>query len=285
MSGLERSTAPAARAVTLACAILTSAYVSLVAATPARAASSPWVPAPESQVRLIAGGGGQEPLVAGVEIRLSPGWKTYWRSPGDAGGVPPYFDWSGSENVASPQVLFPAPKRYTDKAGDSIGYKEHVVLPVRITPGAAGAPVAMRLKLEFGICREICIPAEAQLSLDLPAGGAGPAPSELAAALARVPGDAKLPALRKSEARLSGDKPQIILEAEYPTGETHADVFVEGPDGVYVPMARAAGQTGNVHRFEIDIANGADPADIKGKTLTVTLTGDSGQAEARFKAE
>lgn len=259
----------------------------MLAAVPAtgHAAESVWVQAPESQVRLIAGGGGTEPVVAGVEIRLSPGWKTYWRSPGDAGGVPPYFDWSASENVASTQVQYPAPKRYTDKAGDSIGYKEHVVLPVRITPRDAGAAIALRLKLEYGICREICIPAETQLSLDLPAGGAGPAPAGITAALARVPGEAKLPALRKAEAMLSGDKPKIIIEAEYVPGETHADVFVEGPDGVYVPMAQVVGQTGNVHRFEIDVANGGDPADIKGKTLTVTLTGDSGQAEARFKAE
>lgn len=256
-------------------------------APPARAAESAWVPAPESQVRLIAGGGGREPVVAGIEMRLAPGWKTYWRSPGDAGGVPPYFDWSASKNIAASQVLYPAPKRSTDKAGDSIGYKEHVVFPVRITAAEAGGPMAIRLKLEYGICREICIPAEALLALDIPAGGGGAVPAEIGAALARVPGESKsaLPALRKAEARLSGDKPRIVIEAEYAPGETHADLFVEAPDGVYVPMARLAGQTGNVRRFEIDIANGADPADIKGKPLTVTLTGDNGQAEASFKAE
>lgn len=249
--------------------------------------ASAWVAAAESHVRLIAGGGGKEPLVAGIEMRLSPGWKTYWRSPGDAGGVPPNFDFSGSENVIETNVLYPAPKRYTDKAGDTIGYKDTVIFPVRVTKRDGGGGAALRLKLEFGICREICIPAELQLALDIGASGAGPLPQELVASLARVPGEAKtpLPALRKAEAALSGDKPRLVIEAEFAAGETHGDVFVEAPDGVFVPMARATAGTGNVRRFEIDLGAGADPADVKGKLLTVTLVGDKGQAVDRFKAE
>lgn len=268
-----------------------SALCLLLAAAPAHAGgelASAWVAAPESQVRLIAGGGGKDALVAGVEMRLSPGWKTYWRNPGDAGGVPPYFDWSASRNVASAAVLYPAPKRYSDKAGDSIGYKEHLVLPVRVEAGERGGAVAVRLKLEYGICREICIPAEAQLALDVPAGGAGPLPPELAAALAKVPGEGAsgLPSLRKAESVLTGDKPHIVLEAVFAPGETHGDAFVEAPDGAYVPMARATDLPGGARRFEIDLAGGgADANDLKGKSLTVTLVGEKGQAMARFKAE
>src|SRR6185503_19169941 len=79
---------------------------------------SQWVDGHNSGGRVISGGG-----IAGVELELPEGWKTYWRYPGEAGGVAPVFDWSQSTNLESAQVLYPAPKRFTDKSGDTIGYK------------------------------------------------------------------------------------------------------------------------------------------------------------------
>ena len=71
-------------------------------------------------------------LRAGVEIRLDAGWKTYWRDPGDS-GVPPTFDFSGSDNVKSVTVQWPAPERFPDGAGgNSIGYVGRVILPLRM---------------------------------------------------------------------------------------------------------------------------------------------------------
>ena len=46
--------------------------------------------------------------MAGLSLTLSPGWKTYWRSPGEA-GIPPLFDWSGSDNIASVRLHWPSP--------------------------------------------------------------------------------------------------------------------------------------------------------------------------------
>ncbi len=112
---------------------------------------------------------------------MADGWKTYWRNPGDAGGVPPYFDWAGSENLAGAKVLFPAPSRLKDASGDSVGYKKVVVLPVEVTAKDPAKPVTFKLAMEFGVCREICVPAEAKLSLAMPAAGV-PLPAVLAAA-------------------------------------------------------------------------------------------------------
>ena len=99
--------------------------------------ASTWSEGYNSKARLLAGTaqrpGGQVRIVAGVEISMADGWKTYWRNPGDAGGVPPYFDWAGSENVAAVKVLYPAPSRMADASGESIGYKKAVVLPVEVT--------------------------------------------------------------------------------------------------------------------------------------------------------
>ena len=121
-------------------------------AAPAFAATSPWVKGEKTKARLISGraanadGGG---LFAFVDIALEPGWKTYWRTPGDAGGLPPTFDWSKSTNVAATVVKFPAPELFTDKSGNTIGYKDGVTLPVALTLKDAGQPAT--LKIELGV--------------------------------------------------------------------------------------------------------------------------------------
>ena len=80
--------------------------------SPARALESPWVTGAQADTRLLADHAANAPVRAGVEIKLKAGWKTYWRYPGDA-GVPPRFDWSGSENLAADDgVVGPKTWRY-----------------------------------------------------------------------------------------------------------------------------------------------------------------------------
>ena len=100
---------------------------------------SPWSEDVRSAVRLVAGASknGDAQLRAGIEIKMQPGWKTYWRYPGDS-GVPPHFDFSGSENLKAAKVLYPAPHLFTDETGQSLGYKERVILPLGDFAAAAG---------------------------------------------------------------------------------------------------------------------------------------------------
>src|SRR5262249_31521832 len=77
---------------------------------------SPWDTGKYWAARLIAGNVDGSNLRAGLEIKLDPGWKTYWRYPGDS-GVPPVFDFASSENVKSVTVLWPAPQRFPDGSG------------------------------------------------------------------------------------------------------------------------------------------------------------------------
>src|SRR5260221_2703366 len=113
--------------------------LSSVAISPSFAAdASPWDEGLQSAARLIAaratGTGADLVYRSGVEIKLNPVWKAYWRYPGDS-GVPPAFDFSKSENVKAATVLFPAPSRFPDGAGgNSIGYKTDVLLPVHVVP-------------------------------------------------------------------------------------------------------------------------------------------------------
>ena len=83
-----------------------------------------------------------------------PGWKTYWRYPGDS-GVPPRFDFAGSDNVETVTVLWPAPQRFADGAGgNSIGYTDDVIFPLRIVPQDRGKPVTLRAEARLCGLRE-----------------------------------------------------------------------------------------------------------------------------------
>src|SRR3954453_14695134 len=124
-----------------------------------------WAQGHHSRARLISGVTATPgDFLAGIEIALDQGFKTYWRNPGES-GLPPAFDWSRSENVATAEVLWPAPTRFEDGGGVSYGYTGGVVLPVRGTPRDAAKPVRLALKLGLGVCKDICIPAHAELAL------------------------------------------------------------------------------------------------------------------------
>jgi DsbC/DsbD-like thiol-disulfide interchange protein len=109
--------------------------------------------------------------MAAVELQLAPGWKTYWRSPGDA-GIPPTFDWSGSENVKSVHIHWPAPRVFEANGMQTIGYHERLVLPVEVTPEDPSRPVRLSVEMSLGVCDEICMPAFVDLTADLASPGA-----------------------------------------------------------------------------------------------------------------
>lgn len=253
-----------------------------------------WTEGYNSKTRMIAGTytrhGGAMRTIAGVEIVMADGWKTYWRSPGDAGGVPPYFDWAGSDNVASARVLYPAPARLKDASGDSVGYKKAVVFPVEVTAKDPTKPVTLNLAMEFGVCREICVPAEAKLSLALPAAGT-PLPAVLATALDLVPHRtaekrAADPEFKAGRAILTGDKPKLEIDVAFPGDGAGADVFVEAPDGLYLNLPQRMGSTaGGLQTYGIDLATGIDVGELKGKTVLITMVSAGGQSEATWKID
>ena len=121
--------------------------------------------------------------VAALRISLAPGWKTYWRAPGEA-GIPPAFDWSASRNVAAVTPLWPVPHVFWQNGLRSVGYGGEVVLPLLVTPVAAGEPMRLAGRVELGICEDICIPVSFDLSGELHAPGA-PDPAIAAAVAAR----------------------------------------------------------------------------------------------------
>ena len=240
--------------------------IALLLGAPARAAdASPWVEDNYSGIRLIAGANksGAESLSAGIEIKLLPGWHTYWRYPGDS-GVPPRVSFSGSENLASAKVLFPAPHAFTDEAGTTIGYKGNVIFPLRVIPRDKGKPVTLRAKIEYAVCEKLCVPVEAKLELTIPPNG-GADNAALAAAEARVPQPVSAAAAGLTAKRANDDKrkPLVFVDLAAPTGEK-VELFVEGPTAEWsLPIPKPAQGAPPGHQyfgFELDgLPPGVDP--------------------------
>jgi DsbC/DsbD-like thiol-disulfide interchange protein len=238
--------------------------------------ASPWDGDTHAGLRLLAGSHVSDAGArAGIEIKLAPGWKTYWRYPGDS-GVPPRFDFADSQNVKAVTIDWPAPHRFSDDSGVTIGYKEDVIFPLRVVPQDAGKPVRLRLKADYAICDKICIPAEASAELVLDGGQSELDPS-LAAFAAQVPkrarlGDGAPLAVRAVRRDNSGDHPRVIVDVAAP-GNGPIDLFAEGPtpDWALPVPEPIAGAPAGLHRFAF-VLDGLPPgARADGALLTFTL--------------
>lgn len=255
----------------------------------ASAGSAPEASGGETQARLLAGPRDGAVRTAGIAIHLAPGWKTYWRYPGDA-GIPPAFDWSGSRNVARVEVDWPAPQRFDEGGSTSIGYKRDVVLPLRITPQDATAPVELKLDMQFAVCNSICQPASADMALTLPPDAAGEtdasASRDLADAQAQVPKPARLgaapasaPAIETVEVEPGQPHPLIRVVARLSDAQA-GDLFVEGPSedwALPLPERRTDAQGRTV--FELPAEGIPKGASLAGTPLRFTLVDPAGAVE------
>ncbi len=228
-----------------------------------------WVTLDQARLRLIDGGveGGRR--LAGLQIDLTPGWKTYWRVPGES-GVPPVFDWAASANLKQAQVLFPVPARLRDEGGEAIGYEDEVIFPVEVAASDPARPVALKLTLSFAVCQAICIPAEATLSATLPAPPVATPDRQLVLdGLAKVPAatggglDVKEAALKRARER-EGYELVVRLEG---TGEMPADIFVEGDPDLYFGAPKPL----DAALYGLPVFGLKQPGALVGKMLTLTV--------------
>lgn len=255
--------------------------------------ASQWDNDIRSSARLIAaraeGESAQPVLRAGIEIKLQPGWKTYWRYPGDS-GVPPTFDFAASENVRSVTVSYPAPVRFADGGGgQSIGYTGGVILPLRIVPQDAAKPVRLRLQLDYAACEKLCVPAKAKAELVL-SGGAGAHDLALAAAEARVPkagtiGDGRTLSVATVRREAGPGKPRIVVDVA--AKGVAIDLFAEGPTADWaLPLpAPVDGAPAGQRRFAFELDGLPPGAKPDGATLRLTAVSDGQAVEALFRLD
>jgi len=167
-----------------------AAVIAMTSAQSDGVAGPRWTDGHAAKTRLLVGGVPTREGVsvyAGFEMKLNPGWKTYWRLPGDAGGIPPHFSFAGSRNLKRATVLYPVPSRFEDPVGTTIGYKKAVTFPIKILPKDPASPVTLKLNVDFGICEEICVPASVRHDAVIDPRAVNSMPEALSLALDRVP--------------------------------------------------------------------------------------------------
>jgi DsbC/DsbD-like thiol-disulfide interchange protein len=245
-------------------------------ALPARAEdSSPWQRDAHSAVRLIAGSRSGGVLLGGIAFQLQPGWKTYWRTPGDS-GVPPRFDFSKSDNVEAVTVLWPAPMKFDDGAGgQSLGYKLQVVLPLRIVAKSADKPVTLRAAINYAVCDKLCIPVEANSELTF-ASVASTEDGTLSAALDTVPKPANIgdpTPLTIRDVKRDG-KANVRVDVAAPEGK-EVSLLVEGPTPDWaLPIPKLVQHSPpGIKRFEFELDGLPPGAKPDGAALKFTLVG------------
>ena len=264
----------------------TALLIALMLGAPAALADSQsdWSESDAGRVRLIsavAATGSASSLPLGLEFSLKPGWKIYWRSPGEA-GLPPEIDWAGSVNLAGASLSWPAPRWFDAFGLDTAGYEDEVILPLAARPAEPGEGLLLRASVRYLACSTVCIPVVADLTLDLPPGpsGASPFAHAIGRFLARVPGDGAAQGLRLERIETDGTGVlAAVIAADPPLARP--DLFVEGPEGVSFGRPEPVLEEGGRRvRFRFTAKGEDGPARLTGETLTVTLADGERSLEA-----
>jgi DsbC/DsbD-like thiol-disulfide interchange protein len=250
--------------------------------------ASPWQRDGHSAVRLLAGSRSGAVLLGGIAFQLQPGWKTYWRTPGDS-GVPPRFDFSKSENIEAVTILWPAPMKFDDGAGGhSLGYHDQVVLPLRIVAKNTDKPVTLRAVVNYAVCDKLCIPVEADVELAFTS-VASTEDSALFAALDTVPKPANVGdpnPLTIRDVKREG-KSAVLVDVVAPSEAGNVSLFVEGPTpdwALPVPKLLEHSPPG-VKRFTFELDGLPPDTNPEGAALKLTLKGGDRSYEFNINLE
>ncbi|HSM22441.1 MAG TPA: thioredoxin family protein [Rubrivivax sp.] len=151
------------------------------------------VTTPQVRAELLAhapeGVGPGKPLWLGLKIEHQPHWHTYWKNPGDS-GLPTQLEWQLPAGFAPGELEWPTPKQLPVGPLMNFGYEDTLLLaaPVAVPADFAGPTLPVRLRAEWLVCREVCIPESGEFALELPADAASAAHGALfAAARAALP--------------------------------------------------------------------------------------------------
>ncbi|MBS0124761.1 protein-disulfide reductase DsbD domain-containing protein [Thetidibacter halocola] len=215
---------------------------------------------------------------AALHLVLEPGWKTYWRAPGDA-GIPPEFDWRGTTGVSGVAVHWPAPHVFFQSGMRSVGYQNEVVLPLRVTLDGSG-DARLRGVIDLGVCMDICLPQRVRVDVALP-NATKPDPV-IAAALADQPLSAQEAGVGAVRCTVSPEAKGLRLRAEIPAPSGRWQAVIETADpAVWVaePETHRENATLVAEARMRHMSGGAFALDRSG--IRITLLGDGTAIDIR----
>jgi thiol:disulfide interchange protein DsbD len=167
------------------------AFLLVSAAAPFAAASSPkplpdFADAPHLRVQLVIPEDAIYPggsNAVGLYFKLEPGWHIYWKNAGDS-GEPPHIKWTLPDGVTAGPMQFPAPRRLPLGPLMDFGYEDEVLFPLKleVAPTVKEGKALLHAKVDWLVCREVCIPGKVELETMLQLLPSAP-PSNIGSAL------------------------------------------------------------------------------------------------------
>ena len=244
----------------------------------AHAASTDWIETDGARIRLSALAPSEDGTIQAVlDVDLLPGWKTYWKDPGEA-GVPPSLAVERSKNITSAEIHFPAPERITDDYSTWAGYDYPVLFPITLRQDSSGEASVLEADLFLGICQDICIPFQTSFSLvldpDTPANAFEERLVRRAFRALPAPPDDGFQVL---EHAIAEDGQSMMLTVETPDGEPEAELFVTGLPGWRLDTPQVVDRDGDVVTFRVDVSRRPEGETLAGQTVSL-LVKASGRA-------
>ena len=247
---------------------------------PSQAAEGPWLESKYAKVRLISGAqatGNLTEVPAALEFQLKPGWKVYWRSPGDAGLPPELMSDNPKQEITR---FWPLPERFSLFGIDTFGYSGRVLLPTSIkrqdTKIDAQSDFSFTGEINALVCSDLCVPISGSLSLFLPEGKATPSvfAQEIAYAKAQVPTQVTGPDIEMLSIGLVPEDRKLLIELSL-ADQTLKDVLIEAKLAGYSfskPVIRDKSQ--NIINAEIKINGAQDAGSLIGQDLILTIVSE-----------
>ncbi len=212
--------------------------------------------------------------MAALRLQLAPGWKTYWRAPGDA-GIPPEFNWSGSQNMKDVSIKWPAPKVFDQNGMRSVGYEDTLVIPLHIHPAEGDQPVTLRAEMDLGVCSDVCVPYQLQFDAELAETSAKPVAS-IAAALAQQPYSSSEAGVRAARCIItpSADGLQIETRVDMPSAGSPEHVVIEpGSPTIWVSEPQTKRHGNEVVALSEMVSVDGGPVALDRSTIRITVLG------------
>lgn len=253
----------------------TVAALAILAMSPAQAQEMP-----DDILRAELRGGWRTPegtQMAALHLTLAPGWKTYWRAPGE-GGIPPSFDWAGSKNIAGVSFHWPKPDVFDLNGMRVIGYRNELVLPMEFAAANPSRPMAAAAEVELGVCEEICVPMSLSISAEFD-GSTKPDPM-IEAALAQRPESAGAAGLSSARCEAETIRDGLRVTASLaipPVGPDEFAVLELADRSVWISPADTRRQGGALIATADMVPPTAQPFALDRSSVRITIFGGSGR--------
>ena len=238
---------------------------------------SNWIGDPSiGEARLISAvtaSGDLKRLPLGLEFRLAPGWKIYWRTTGEA-GLPPSVDLLVDGDPVESHIKWPVPKRFNAFGFDNYGYEDTVILPLHVLGFNSGTTLQLSGQIDALVCADICVPLSGSVKMTIPAGPALASSDAraMAQAVALVPRQGGGESLVPTHLWQTADK----LHMRFAAPVFLDDIFIEGIDDVSFNRPKLDGR-------DAIIAIEAEPLPhLVGREITATIVAGSEFIEQRL---